>query len=298
MKKKIIIVLIVLLMMITIITLVSYYYIKTPVLAIPTYISKEYHFQKKDFQGRDVYIIEPKESKNDKYILYLHGGAYTTNLTSTYWDFFAGIINETGNTMIVPDYPLTPEFYYKDVFDMMEPLYEDLVQRVGAENLIVIGDSAGGGLCLALCQAEGEKGIEQPEKLILISPWLDVTMTNEEIDYIQPNDPLLNKDILKVAGKTYARDTVETDYHISPINGPLKHLKNVTIYTGTYDILNPDVKVFVSKAKEEGIEINYQEYEGAVHIWMLSYQDESVYQAKEAYQDLINLIKGENKKIE
>lgn len=293
MKKKIIIVLIILMIIIISLGLWSYYYVKTPILAIPTYISKEYEFKREKFKERDIYIISPKENKSNQFILYQHGGAYATNLTSTYWDFFAKIVTETEATMIIPDYPLTPEFYYKDVFEMMEPLYEEIIKRVGAENLIVMGDSAGGGLSLALCQREGEKEVQQPKRLILISPWLDVTMTNKQIDEVQPKDPLLNKDILKVAGKAYARGMDEKDYHISPIYGPLNKLKNITIYTGTYDILNPDAKRFRKKAQTEGLEIEYKEYEEAIHIWLLSYKDDSIYKAKEACQDLIQSIKEE-----
>lgn len=293
MKKKIMVVLAILILVILILSVGVYYYVKTPGLAIPTYIQKEYEFQKKEFKGKDVYVISPKDKESSQFILYQHGGAYTTNLTPTYWNFFASIVKETGVTIIIPDYPLTPEFCYEEVFDMMEPLYEEVVKRVGEENLIVMGDSAGGGLSLALCQKEGEKGVKQPKRLILISPWLDVTMTNKKIDEVQDKDPLLNKEILRIAGKAYARNMNERDYQISPIYGPLDKLENITIYTGTYDILNPDAKEFNEKAKMSGVKIDYREYEKAIHIWLLSYKDESVYKAKEAYQDLIQLIKEE-----
>lgn len=105
-----------------------------------------------------------------KVILYQHGGSYTTNLTTTYWDFFSDIVKDTGATIIIPDYPVTPTYYYQDVFDMMLPLYEEVINKVGFDNLIVMGDSAGGGLSLALCQEAGEKGLEQSSRLILISP--------------------------------------------------------------------------------------------------------------------------------
>lgn len=199
MKTKLIIIISILFIVISILTVV-YLYFKEPELTIPKYISEEYVLKKEKFQKRNVYILSPKENGSGKVILYQHGGSYTTNLTSMYWDFLSDIVKDTGATIIIPDYPLTPTFYYKDVFDMMLPLYEEVLQKVGEEKLIVMGDSAGGGLSLALCQYAGEKGINQPNQLILISPWLDISMSNEIIDEVEKNDPLLNKDLLKLAG--------------------------------------------------------------------------------------------------
>lgn len=293
MKRKWIIILIILVMIIGILSS-AYLYLKNPQITIPKYVAKEYNFKREKFNNRDVYVIEPKENKKELYILYQHGGTYTTNLTQEYWDFLTSVVADTGATIIIPDYPLTPEFYYKDVFDMMIPLYQEIITKVGANNLIVMGDSAGGGLSLALCQNIGALGHEQPKRLILISPWLDVSMENAEIDAVQEYDPLLRKDLLKIAGKVYARDINEKDYHISPIYGDLTKLKNISIFTGTYDILNPDAKKFYSLAKEKGVKVDYREYIKAIHIWLISNKNENVYQAKSAYKDLIDLInKGE-----
>lgn len=291
MKTKIkIIIFVIILAVITTLLGATYLYYKKPSLSIPKYINKEFNFKKEKFQSKDVYILGPKENKKEKFILYQHGGTYAMNLTNVYWNFFADVIEDTGVTFIIPDYPLTPTFYYKDVFDMMSPLYEEVIKKVGADNLIVMGDSAGGGLSLALCQQAGEKGLEQPSKLILISPWLDVSMSNQKIDEVQENDKLLNKDILKLAGQVYARDT-ETSYNLlSPINGPLDKLKDVTVFSGTYDILNPDIQLLIQKAKKIGLEIDYRETEKAIHIWILSHRDKNIYHAQEDYEQLIKLI--------
>lgn len=289
MKFKIIIISIIFIIIIAIVS-IGYLYFKKPDLTIPKYISKEYNLKKEKFHQRNVYILSPKDNKNSKVILYQHGGSYTTNLTTTYWNFFSDIVKDTGATIIIPDYPLTPTYYYQDVFDMMLPLYEEVINKVGSDNLIVMGDSAGGGLSLALCQEAGEKGLEQPSRLILISPWLDVSLDNPEIDLVQENDPLLNKDLLKLAGQLYARDTDLSYYLVSPIDGPLDKIKNITIFSGSYDILNPDVELFVEKAKKQGIEIDYRKTEQAVHIWILSHRDENVYHAQEDYEELIELV--------
>jgi len=289
MKLRLIIIAIILLMIIAILSM-TYLYFKEPDLTIPKYISQEYIFKKEKFNERDVYVLAPKENNSNKVILYQHGGSYTTNLTTTYWEFLSDVAKDTGATIIIPDYPLTPTYYYKDVFDMMIPLYQEIIKRIGTDNLIVMGDSAGGGLSLALCQEIGERGLKQPSRLILISPWLDIRLNNPQIDEVQENDPILNKDLLKLAGQVYARGGNMSYYLVSPIEGPLDKIKNVTIFSGTYDILNPDIERFVEKAQKQGIKIDYRKTEKAVHIWILSHRDTNIYHAQEDYEKLIKLI--------
>ncbi len=253
---------------------------------VPETISEKYDIKIEEYSKRKVFTISPKQSKTNQYILYFHGGAYMGEITENHWNFLNKIIEETNATIILPDYPLAPKNNYKDVFEMVEPLYEDILKST--QNLIVMGDSAGGGIALALAEKLGEEGKQQPNQLILLSPWLDVTMSNPEIEKIQEKDKKLNKETLKVAGITYAGLDGMGSYLVNPINGPVENLKNVTIFTGTNDILNPDVHLLKSRA--ENIEI--KEYEGASHIWMI---DENNEISQKATKDLTNLIKNIDK---
>lgn len=107
-------------------------------------------------------------------------------------------------------------------------------------------------MALALLEKVGEESLEQPSQTIVISPWLDVTMENPKIEQVQPNDLMLSQDLLKLAGIAYAGSEKQVkNYLVSPIYGPLEKLENVTIYTGTNDILNPDVHKLVEMAQEK-----------------------------------------------
>ena len=194
-----------------------------------------------------------------------------------------------GATVILPDYPLTPKYTYKDVFNMVIPLYKEIIDKVDSNDLIVIGDSAGGGIALALMERIGAEDIDMPSKTILISPWLDVRLINPEIDEVQKIDKELNKETLKLAGIAYAGEDGMDNYLVNPIDGDLSKLENVTILTGTKDILNPDVDVLVDKAKEQGTNINVKEYDGAGHIWMIEKNSEEAL-IQEGYNDIIYLI--------
>ncbi len=258
---------------------------------VPKEIKNNYKITEETYSERKIFYISPKEKKQtDLTILYIHGGSYMGELTKEHWDFCKDLVKDTNATLIIPDYPLAPKYTYKDVFNIMEPLYKEIISKVDINKFIVMGDSAGGGLALALMEKMGEENVQMPSKLILLSPWLDVTMKNEKIKDIEEFDPILIKANLIVAGKLYAGKDGMESYLVNPINGPLEKLKNVTIYTGTYDILNPDTHVLVEKAKNVGIEIILKEQEKAIHTWMLSRHDKSVYKAEETYQDIVKLV--------
>ena len=274
-KLKIAIIFVLILAIITL-AIISYFLFIDIKSKMPETLQSKYDIQINEFNNRNVFTIEPKQFKNNNYIIYFHGGSYMAEIEDYHWNFIEKIIQNTGYSVIVPDYPLTPKYNYKDVFEMVEPLYKKIIKQINPENIVLMGDSAGGGLALALEQKLGEDGIDIPQQLILISPWLDVTMENPQIDEIQKYDKDLNKEALKVAGIAYAgRDGMDS-YLVNPINGPVDKLKNVTIFTGTYDILNPDAKLFVEKANEQGVKINLKQYEGKPHIWLVKDDTEDI----------------------
>lgn len=248
------------------------------------------NIETEQFMGRKIFIVTPKNTpKSEKTILYFHGGSYVAEATSNHWEFIENIVNDKGVTLIMPDYPLTPKYTYKDVFEMVEPLYKEIIKQVDKTNLVVMGDSAGGGISLALVEKMAEEEVELPEQTILISPWLDVRLNNPKIDEVQKIDNELNRETLRIAGINYASDDGINSYLVNPIEGDLSKLKNVTIFTGTKDILNPDCHLLQEKAIEQGSKITLNEYENAGHIWMIE-KNSSEELVEKGYQDIINLL--------
>ncbi len=242
--------------------------------------------------GRNLFIVTPKNRpKTNIKILYFHGGAYVAEATKQHWDFIENIVNDTGATVILPDYPLTPKYNYKDVFQMAVPLYKEIIERIDTNQLIIMGDSAGGGLALALEQKVGTENLPMPGKTILISPWLDVRLTNPQIDEVQKKDKQLNKETLKLAGIAYAGEDGIDSYLVNPIEGDLTKLKNITILTGTHDILNPDVHILKQKAEKQevGEQIEIKQYEEAGHIWVIEKNSNQELE-KQGYQDILHFL--------
>lgn len=275
---------IIILLLIIILGLAIVYFFINDVSSVPTEDIKQVCDVKEEtYNGRKVFIIKSKQARDEeKYILYFHGGSYVAEVSLLHWNFLQHLAIDTNATIIVPDYPLTPKYNYTDVFKMIVPLYKEIIEKIEPDKLIVMGDSAGGGMSLALCEKVGKQEVSQPNKLILLSPWLDVRLENPEIENVEKNDKQLSRQALQLAGVAYIGDN-ESSYLVNPIDGPLDKLKNVIVYTGTYDILNPDVHVLEQRAKEVGLEISIREYEEKPHIWLLNSNEAE-------YQDLVNEI--------
>lgn len=273
-------------------SIIAYYMIVDIQSKVPKEIEKNCKITTEQFMGRNIFIITPKnKEKTNIKILYFHGGSYVAEATRKHWEFVEKLANDTGATVILPDYPLTPKYTYKDVFKMVVPLYKEIIEKVDTKNLILMGDSAGAGLGLALEEKIGQENLEMPAKTILISPWLDVRLTNPKIDEVQKNDKYLNKDTLKIAGIAYAGEDGIDNYLVNPIDGELSKLKNIIILTGTYDILNPDVHKLKEKAEKENVgnEITIKEYEQANHIWIIE-KNSSQELIEKGYKDVIEQI--------
>ena len=252
----------------------------------PENIENKYDLTVETFENRNIFIIKSKGSKKTNMkILYFHGGSYMAEATSNHWEFIENLVDDTGATVILPDYPLTPKYNYKDVFNMVVPLYKEIQQKVDVSNeLIIMGDSAGGGLSLALLEKISQEDIKMPKKTILISPWLDVRMDNPKIEQVKEQDKKLNKEALKIAGLAYAESDGIDSYLVN-----LSKINNLTIFTGTKDILNPDVYKLKEKAEKNNINIDINEYQDAGHIWIIDKDsDEEI--VKKGYEDLINKI--------
>lgn len=247
--------------------IVSYYFEYDRETIEPDEETKICNIETQEFQNRKIFMIYPKESKTDLTIMYFHGGSYMAEATKEHWDFIQKLAIDTNSTVIMPDYPLAPKANYKDVFEFAEPFYKETIENIDTNKLIVMGDSAGGGLALGLMEKISSEDIKIPNKIMLISPWLDTRLTNPDIDEVQKRDKQLNKDTLKLAGIAYSLG--DDNYLVNPIDGDISKLKNITIFIGKDDILNPDVDVLKNKALEQGIEIEVKDYENANHIWVI-----------------------------
>lgn len=220
-------------------------------------------------QGRNVFSLAPKQDKSKKYILFLHGGGYVTNFMSFHWGFFETLANETKCTIIAPDYPLAPEHTYVDAFNFIDPVYRKLISEVDPSDIIIMGDSAGGGFSLALAQKLKEDGLPQPSQIVLLSPWLDISSTDPESRQIEKDDVMLTVDLGLLCAEAYTKGGDINSTLVCPINGSLEDLAKISVFTSTHDILYADAKKFKARCDKEGVSINYYVYPKMIHDWVI-----------------------------
>ena len=223
--------------------------------------------------GRIFYANEKGVSRYT--VFYIHGGAYEMDFIPLHWTFIEKLIKETNALVIAPAYRLVPFGTYREAFDLIVPVYKKYCEDHPEKKIIMMGDSAGGGLSLALTEHFKAEGIRVPDELILYSPWVDVSMENEEEfrEFI-PRDPMITAYDIWPAAKGWAGDRDVHDPLISPIFGDLKGLHNVTVFIGTEEVLYPDVtKMFHMLDNDVSNELIAGE--GMIHCYPLNPIEES-----------------------
>ena len=180
-------------------------------------------------------------------IFFLHGGGYTMRPTLFHFTMMDEIHKLTGATIMFPIYPLSPNDNYRTCYQKVTAIYKETAFLAQGHCLTLMGDSAGGGLALGLHMHLGEQGIALPDRLVLVAPWLDITMKNPAIKAIERKDRMLGPIGLIEFGKRWADGDDPNQYRLSPINGDLSPVDKILVVAGTRDILYPDAKLLVEK---------------------------------------------------
>ena len=187
-----------------------------------------------------------------------------------HWQLFDKLIEATGATIVVHDYPLVPHYTQKEAFELTDKVYENLLAKYKTETKYFIGDSAGAGLALAFAQLLRNEGRPLPNQIILSAPWLDVTLENPEVMKIDKDDKMLGINGLQMAGKAYAGELDTKNYRVSPIYGDFNDLPKISLFIGTHDLFWADAKKLKSKLEKESINFNYYEYPKMFHNWWIA----------------------------
>lgn len=228
---------------------------------------REFNIRTMQIHDRQVYIWEPRQASSGKTVLYLHGGAYIHNLLRVHWHLIASLIRLTGATFVLPDYPLAPGHTFRDAYAMVEALY-DQMHSMFSEDIIFMGDSAGGGLALGLAQKLRDENKPLPGQLVLYSPWLDVTMSDPESRKVQDSDVLLKISGLVQAGLVWAGEEDPRNPLVSPLFGSFEGLPHLAFFSSTHDILIADAHRLRDKLEQARHPFHYYAYPGMFHGWM------------------------------
>ncbi len=230
-------------------------------------------------------IVFNEAETTERTVIYLHGGAYVNEIVPPHIVFCDKIAKKTNATVFAPIYPLAPNHTYEETYRIVEDLYKFALEL--GKPITVMGDSAGGGLAAAFCEYLASRGFEQPQHLILMSPWVDVTMSGDYDDYVE-SDPALGVEV-RAFGDSWAGDLDPKDYRISPLFGDVSKLSQTTLFVGTHEIIYPDIIKFYDKLKSSGVDAELIVGEGMNHVYPIY---PLVPESKEALNQIVEIILG------
>lgn len=213
--------------------------------------------------------ILPAHGKQDKVILYAIGGGYVSGSCNDHRAIVAKIVVGSGVGMLLFEHRLAPEHPYPAALEDSLTAYRWLLdQGVLPSNMMIIGESAGGGLCLATLLALRDQGIPLPAAAVALSPWTDLKLTGKS-HLTKAKVCVSPKGMAEVCSKYYAGDKDPSLPYISPLYGELHGLPPMQIYVGEDETLLDDSIRFAEKARAAGVKVTLKVEEGMIHCFPL-----------------------------
>ena len=200
-------------------------------------------------------------------VFYFHGGAYVNQPNAQQLTMAARTAKETGCEVVLMVYPKEPVYDCETAYALCLSYYRSYLENNDCGKIVFMGDSAGGGLALGLAEVLRDQGDVCPEELILISPWVDVTMSNPDMPQYLEHDPMLGIDGTRRLGVVWANGLALTDPRVSPLYGNLSGLGRVTLTAGTWEVLYPDILLLAEKLEQAGTELEFIVGERMIHCW-------------------------------
>jgi acetyl esterase/lipase len=212
--------------------------------------------------------IVPEGATGQDALLYLHGGGYCIGSIITHRSMVSHIAAAAKTRALLIDYRLAPENPFPAAVEDSTAAYEWLLARgIPAGNIIIAGDSAGGGLTVATLMSLKDKEIKLPAAAVLISPWTDLAITGDTIISKADIDPMVTKEGLTEMAEAYLGDADSRTPLASPLYGDLDGLPPMLIHVGAAEILLDDAARMADRATKAGVEVNFNEAEDMCHVW-------------------------------
>ena len=239
-------------------------------------------------QGHLSFEVIPKKNGSGLHVFYLHGGGYAIDIMSAHWTFLKKLVKKTGASLTVPIYPLSPENKWDVSYAMVMEAYEQAVAKYGAENIVVMGDSAGGGYSLGLSQMLRDQGKTLPSKVVLLSPYIDLTASDPRQPELEKTDVMISVKGIRDGGLWWAREGEDpASFPVSPLFHPVNDLPPMQLFAGTAETLFADADRLKQKGDEAGASISYHPYEDMQHVWMLA----PIPEGKRAISEIVEFIR-------
>ena len=220
-----------------------------------------------DVAGQRCIRMRPANAAGTREVIFLHGGAYCLMSALTHHRFAGHIANAVQADVLLVDYPLAPETPYPGARDLCMDVQKDR-RKHGPEHQIVAGDSAGAGLALSLSCALRDEGAALPDALILMSPWLDLSLLGKALQAGDIEDPILALGNLSAMADLYRGAMPAADPGVSPLFADHTGLPPTLIQSAENDLLREDAERLAAGWPDAEM-VELQEYRGMLHSFQM-----------------------------
>lgn len=211
--------------------------------------------------GRDVYTLSPPTPKRQ--LVYLHGGGYVQPIARQHWQLVTKIAREADCKVILPLYGLAPRNTVDDALALMT----QVLDRLDDLPLVLGGDSAGGGLALALAQKQQWQS--RVQLLLLISPWVEARFYDDESKRLERIDPWLSAEALSYVAGVWSGVGDASRLEVSPLRGTFEGLPATQLFLGDVDLLYPQGRELAMALRSSSVDLQLHEVSGALHVYPL-----------------------------
>ena len=238
-------------------------------LAVSFPLSDEAIFEEVDVDGVRAEWTDVLESRPSSVLMYLHGGGYVMGTIEMYRDMTTRLATVGNVRVLSVDYRLAPENKFPAALNDSIKVYKWLLNKgYEANNIMIAGDSAGGGLVLATLLKIRSLGLEMPAAAVCISPWTDLALTGKTIKTNAGIDPILNYNLVKYfATCCVGEEGDRCDPFVSPFYADLSGLPPILIMVGEREILLDDSMRFAKKAEFYGVDATLVVAQEMTHMW-------------------------------
>ena len=214
--------------------------------------------------------LSRSDTRDDRAILYLHGGGYVCGSIATHRPLTSELARHFNGTIVSVAYRLAPDHPFPAALDDAIAAYESLLKRgVPASGIALAGDSAGGGLAVGMALAIKAAGLPMPGAIWAISPWSDLTNSGDTLKSGMIADPIVSEDSLINCARIYLNGIDPLAPTASPANADLRGLPPMLIHSGTREVLLDDAIKLARAAASAGRKVHLEFWPDMIHVWHL-----------------------------
>lgn len=248
----------------------------------------EYEYEIVEMERFKMEYLRPAEVCTGRVVLQLHGGGYIGPMKNIYRDFAVQYSKRTmGGDVLTIDYRVAPEYPYPAALEDAVTSYRWLLEErhYAPDKIVIAGDSAGGGLALALVLYLRDHQMPMPAGIIVMSPWTDLTCSGESHETNFDKDPQFGgtKDNM-LYGSSYIGDADPTNPYLSPLFGEYDGFPPVLMQVGSEEVLLSDTLDVAAKIRKAGGKLRVSVYDGMFHVFQMALR--LIPESQEAWEEV------------